>query len=60
MLAAPPCRADTLVEVLPDHRHLSMVRVVVTPSWAKLSDFDTTLPSTVEELARQRDERQRA
>jgi hypothetical protein len=37
-----------------------MVRIVVTPTWAKLIDFDTTLPSAVEELIRQRDERQRA
>ena len=37
-----------------------MVRIVVTPSWAKLIDFETTLPSAVEELVRQRDERQRA
>jgi hypothetical protein len=35
-----------------------MVRIVVTPMWAKLIDFETTLPSAVEELARQRDERQ--
>ena len=37
-----------------------MVRVVVTPTWAKLIDFETTLPSAVEELVRRRDERQRA
>jgi hypothetical protein len=37
-----------------------MVRIVVVPTWAKLIDFETTLPSAVEELARQRDERQRA
>ncbi len=37
-----------------------MVRIVVTPTWAKLIDFETTLPSAVEELARQRDERQRS
>jgi hypothetical protein len=37
-----------------------MVRIVVTPRWAKLIDFEATLPSAVEELARQRDERQRA
>jgi len=37
-----------------------MVRIVVTPAWAKLIDFETTLPSGVEELVRQRDERQRA
>ena len=35
-----------------------MVRIVVTPTWTKLIDFETTLPSAVEELARQRDERQ--
>lgn len=33
-----------------------MVRVVVTPTWAKLIDFETTLPSAVEELARRRAE----
>ncbi|MET7426202.1 pyridoxamine 5'-phosphate oxidase family protein [Dactylosporangium sp. NPDC005555] len=37
-----------------------MVRVVVTPTWAKLIDFETTLPSPVEELIRQRAERQNA
>jgi hypothetical protein len=37
-----------------------MVRVVVTPTWAKLIDFETTLPSPVEELIREREERQRA
>ncbi|NUS16724.1 MAG: pyridoxamine 5-phosphate oxidase [Streptomyces sp.] len=36
-----------------------MVRIVVTPTWAKLIDFETTLPSAVEELARRRDERDR-
>jgi len=37
-----------------------MVRIVVTPTWAKLIDFETTLPSAVEELAKQREERRRA
>jgi len=37
-----------------------MVRVVVTPTWAKLIDFETTLPSAVEELIRQREEHRRA
>jgi hypothetical protein len=37
-----------------------MVRIVVTPTWAKLIDFETTLPSAVEELVRQRAERQPA
>jgi hypothetical protein len=36
-----------------------MVRIVVTPTWAKLIDFETTLPSAVEELIRQQSERQR-
>ncbi|MDN3356137.1 pyridoxamine 5'-phosphate oxidase family protein [Actinomadura sp. DC4] len=40
--------------------HDGMVRIVVTPTWAKLIDFETTLPSAVEELARRREERQRA
>ena len=38
--------------------HDGMVRIVVTPTWAKLIDFETTLPSAVEELVRQRAERQ--
>jgi uncharacterized pyridoxamine 5'-phosphate oxidase family protein len=37
-----------------------MVRIVVIPTWAKLIDFESTLPSAVEELVRQRDERRRA
>ena len=37
-----------------------MVRIVVVPTWAKLIDFDTTLPSAVEELILQRDARQRS
>ena len=36
----------------------SMVRIVVTPTWAKLIDFQETLPSAVEELIRRRLERQ--
>lgn len=31
-----------------------MVRIVITPTWAKLIDFETTLPTAVEELARER------
>ena len=37
--------------------HDGMVRIVVTPNWAKLIDFETTLPSAVEELVRRREER---
>ena len=33
-----------------------MVRIVVTSTWAKLIDFETTLPTAVEELIRQREE----
>jgi hypothetical protein len=36
----------------------SMVRIVVKPTWAKLIDFEETLPSAVEELVRQRAERE--
>jgi uncharacterized pyridoxamine 5'-phosphate oxidase family protein len=38
--------------------HDGMVRIVVTPTWAKLIDFETTLPSAVEELILQREKRQ--
>ncbi|MGY6656259.1 pyridoxamine 5'-phosphate oxidase family protein [Amycolatopsis sp. TRM77291] len=31
-----------------------MVRVVLTPTWVKLIDFETTLPSAVEELIRRK------
>ena len=53
----PEQRADWEAEV----RSLydGMVRIVVTPNWVKLIDFETTLPSAVEELVRQREERQR-
>ncbi|WP_239647411.1 pyridoxamine 5'-phosphate oxidase family protein [Nocardiopsis baichengensis] len=37
----------------------SMVRILVTPTWAKLLDFETTLPTPVEELIARRDERRR-
>jgi hypothetical protein len=32
----------------------SMVRIVVRPTWAKLIDFEETLPTAVEELIRRR------
>ena len=37
-----------------------MVRVVVKPTWAKLIDFETTLPTAIEELMEQQKERARA
>jgi hypothetical protein len=36
-----------------------MVRVVVKPTWAKLIDFETTLPTAIEELMQRQKERQR-
>ena len=64
-------QANSTYEMTPEQRveweaevrslyHDGMVRIVVTPTWAKLIDFETTLPSAVEELVRQREERQRA
>jgi general stress protein 26 len=38
----------------------SMVRIVVKPTWAKLIDFEETLPTAVEELVRRRAEREQA
>jgi hypothetical protein len=35
-----------------------MVRIVMTPTWAKLIDFETTLPSAVQELVEQRARRE--
>jgi len=34
-----------------------MVRIVVRPTWAKLIDFETTLPEAIQELADQREAR---
>jgi len=64
-------QANSSYEMTPEQRveweaevrslyHDGMVRIVVTPNWAKLIDFESTLPSAVEELLRQREERQRA
>jgi len=38
----------------------AMYRIVVMPTWAKLIDFETTLPTPVEELLRKQAERQGA
>jgi hypothetical protein len=63
-------QANSTYEMTPEQRagweaevrslYDGMVRIVVTPTWAKLIDFETTLPTAVEELIRQRAERQRA
>jgi hypothetical protein len=55
----PEQRVEWEAEVRSLYRD-GMVRIVVTPTWAKLIDFETTLPSAVEELMRQRDTRQHA
>jgi hypothetical protein len=31
-----------------------MVRITITPHWAKLIDFETTIPQAVEDLVRAR------
>jgi hypothetical protein len=33
-----------------------MVAVRITPTWAKLLDFETTAPSAVEQLVRERNQ----
>ncbi|MGW2014168.1 pyridoxamine 5'-phosphate oxidase family protein [Streptomyces sp. NPDC001927] len=64
-------QANTSYEMTPEQRVTweaevrslyadGMVRIVVTPTWAKLIDFETTLPTAVEELVRAREERRRA
>jgi hypothetical protein len=62
--------ANSSYEMTPEQRveweagvrslYQAMVRIVVTPTWAKLIDFETTLPSPVEELLRKQAERQGA
>jgi hypothetical protein len=37
-----------------------MVRIVVRPTWARLIDFETTLPAAIQELADRRDARRDA
>jgi hypothetical protein len=70
-LALVEAEANSTYEMTPEQRvrweaevrslyYDGMVRVVVTPTWVKLIDLETTLPSAVEELIRQREERQRA
>ncbi|MFE2329207.1 pyridoxamine 5'-phosphate oxidase family protein [Streptomyces sp. NPDC059385] len=49
----PDQRAEWEAEVRSLYRE--MARIVVTPTWAKLIDFETTLPSAVEELLRERE-----
>ena len=48
----PQQRVEWEAEVRSLYR--SMVRIVVTPTWAKLIDFEETLPTAVEELVHER------
>jgi hypothetical protein len=45
---------ETGVQALYD----GMVRIVVKPTWAKLLDFETTLPTAIEELMQRQQQRQ--
>jgi hypothetical protein len=58
----PEQRVEWAAEVrsLYDSLYDGLVRIVVTPTWAKLIEVETTLPSAVAELVRRRDDRQRA
>lgn len=60
--------ANTTYEMTPEQREEweasvrslytdGMVRIVVTPTWAKLIDFETTLPSAIAELVQRQKER---
>ncbi|MFJ8913200.1 pyridoxamine 5'-phosphate oxidase family protein [Amycolatopsis sp. NPDC102389] len=54
----PEQRAEWEVNVKSLYK--SMVRVVMTPTWVKLIDFEDTLPTAVEELLREQAARQSA
>ncbi|WP_290058284.1 pyridoxamine 5'-phosphate oxidase family protein [Amycolatopsis solani] len=50
----PPEQAAAWEAEVRDLYRDGMVRIKITPSWAKLIDFETTLPSAVEELLRRK------
>jgi len=58
--AVPPDQFDAWEKEIRSLYTEGMVRVVITPTWAKLIDFESTLPTAVEELVQAREERQRA
>jgi hypothetical protein len=58
--AVPPDQYDAWEKEVRSLYTDGMVRVVITPTWAKLIDFEHTLPTAVEELMRAREARQRA
>jgi hypothetical protein len=57
--AVPPDQYDAWEREVRSLYTDGMVRIVITPSWAKLIDFETTLPVAVEELIRAREGRRR-
>jgi len=57
--AVPPDQYDAWEKEVRSLYTDGMVRVVITPTWAKLIDFENTLPTAVEELVHAREARQR-
>ena len=57
--AVPPEQYDAWEKEIRSLYTDGMVRIVITPTWAKLIDFEHTLPTAVEELMHAREARQR-
>ena len=57
MSMTPEQRAEWEAEVR--SLYTQMIRIRITPTWAKLIDFETTLPSAVAELVEAREARSR-
>ena len=57
--AVPPDKYDAWEKEIRSIYTDGMVRIVITPTWAKLIDFEHTLPTPVQELMDARDARQR-
>jgi len=55
-----PDRISFSVRTRRNHPRSRFDRVVVKPTWAKLIDFETTLPTAIEELKQRQKDRQRA
>jgi len=58
--AVPPDQYDEWEKEIRSIYVDGMVRIVITPTWAKLIDFENTLPTAVEELLQAREARQQA
>ena len=57
--AVPPDQYDAWEKEIRSIYTDGMVRIVITPTWAKLIDFENTLPTPVQELLDAREARQR-